>query len=56
MNNKYTLLLLSSTYQQEGFDTGNKQLINKAKLLYEKILILYPGDKEALTALRDLNS
>ena len=56
MNNKYTLLLLSSPYQQEGFDTGNKQLINKAKLLYEKILILYPGDKEALTALRDLNS
>ncbi len=56
LKNKYALLLMASIYHKEGYENQDKVLLNKARYIYKKVLKIYPGDKEALSALGKLGN
>ena len=52
INDKNALSLIAITYHQEGVEKQDNALLEKAKVVYEKALSIYPGDPELLKNLR----
>ena len=52
MNDKNALTLVAKTYHQEGYEKQDSVLLQKAKVVYEKALAIYPNDKELKNNLR----